>query len=221
MLIQPSITQAVLKMLSEIGSVDNIPEFIEGVKARLILPFISSRFLSIKISDWRWFALFSSVAFWHSCLSYYSLCCLFFRKRKLSGFGHRVYKNYDPRAKVLKKLTEEVFSIVGRDPLIEVFIHFVFPVYVTSVTYFFGELHVCCIFLKLDVVFMRQLINDQEYELVSFILCRLCSIYLVWTWKFYVIIWLCRLLLPWRRLLSLMSILSRGSYIQMLTSTLD
>jgi len=53
MLIQPSITQAVLKMLSEIGSVDNIPEFIEGVKARLILPFISSRFLSIKISDWR------------------------------------------------------------------------------------------------------------------------------------------------------------------------
>ncbi|GAU12391.1 hypothetical protein TSUD_253420 [Trifolium subterraneum] len=41
-------------------------------------------------------------------------------KRKLSGFGHRVYKNYDPRAKVLKNLTEEVFSIVGRDPLIEV-----------------------------------------------------------------------------------------------------
>jgi hypothetical protein len=51
-----------------------------------------------------------------------------------------VYKNYDPRAKVLKKLTEEVFSIVGRDPLIEVFIHLVFPVYVMSVTYFFGEL---------------------------------------------------------------------------------
>ncbi|XP_058788209.1 citrate synthase 3, peroxisomal-like [Vicia villosa] len=67
--------EAVLKMLSEIGNVDNIPEFIEGVKAR---------------------------------------------KRKMSGFGHRVYKNYDPRAKVLKKLTEEVFSIVGRDPLIEV-----------------------------------------------------------------------------------------------------
>lgn len=68
------------------------------------------------------------------------MCCLFSRKRKLSGFGHRVYKNYDPRAKVLKKLTEEVFSIVGRDPLIEVFIHFVFPVYVMPVTYFFGEL---------------------------------------------------------------------------------
>ncbi|KAL3821382.1 hypothetical protein ACJIZ3_007287 [Penstemon smallii] len=67
--------EAVLKMLSEIGSIDNIPEFIEGVKNR---------------------------------------------KRKMSGFGHRVYKNYDPRAKVIKKLAEEVFSIVGRDPLIEV-----------------------------------------------------------------------------------------------------
>ena len=39
----------------------------------------------------------------------------------MSGLGHRVYKNYDPRAKVIKKLAEEVFSIVGRDPLIEVF----------------------------------------------------------------------------------------------------
>jgi citrate synthase len=38
----------------------------------------------------------------------------------MSGFGHRVYKNYDPRAKVIRKLSEEVFSIVGRDPLIEV-----------------------------------------------------------------------------------------------------
>lgn len=67
--------EAVLRMLSEIGTVDNIPEFIEGVKNR---------------------------------------------KRKMSGFGHRVYKNYDPRAKVIRKLAEEVFSIVGRDPLIEV-----------------------------------------------------------------------------------------------------
>ncbi|KAL2476617.1 Citrate synthase 3 [Abeliophyllum distichum] len=65
----------VLKMLSEIGSIDKIPEFIEGVKNR---------------------------------------------KRKMSGFGHRVYKNYDPRAKVIKNLADEVFSIVGRDPLIEV-----------------------------------------------------------------------------------------------------
>ncbi|XP_077251074.1 citrate synthase, glyoxysomal-like [Tasmannia lanceolata] len=67
--------EAVLKMLNEIGTVENIPEFIEGVKNR---------------------------------------------QRKMSGFGHRVYKNYDPRAKVIRKLAEEVFSIVGRDPLIEV-----------------------------------------------------------------------------------------------------
>ncbi|XP_057528101.1 citrate synthase, glyoxysomal-like [Amaranthus tricolor] len=67
--------EAVLKMLNEIGSVENIPDFIEGVKSR---------------------------------------------KRKMSGFGHRVYKNYDPRAKVIRKLADEVFSIVGRDPLIEV-----------------------------------------------------------------------------------------------------
>jgi citrate synthase len=67
--------EAVLKMLNEIGSVENIPDFIVGVKNR---------------------------------------------KRKMSGFGHRVYKNYDPRAKVIRKLAEEVFSIVGRDPLIEV-----------------------------------------------------------------------------------------------------
>lgn len=49
----------------------------------------------------------------------------------MSGFGHRVYKNYDPRAKVIKKLAEEVFSIVGRDPLIEVIFY--------SVLYFFME----------------------------------------------------------------------------------
>ncbi|GKV49623.1 hypothetical protein SLEP1_g56364 [Rubroshorea leprosula] len=61
--------EAVLKMLSEIGTVENVPEFIEGVK---------------------------------------------------NSFGHRVHKNYDPTAKVIKKLAEEVFSIVGRDPLIEV-----------------------------------------------------------------------------------------------------
>ncbi|KAK8938101.1 hypothetical protein KSP40_PGU004591 [Platanthera guangdongensis] len=67
--------EAVLKMLNEIGTVDNIPDFIEDVKNR---------------------------------------------KRKMSGFGHRVYKNYDPRAKVIRNLAEEVFSIVGRDPLIEV-----------------------------------------------------------------------------------------------------
>ncbi|CAL9107096.1 unnamed protein product [Musa acuminata var. zebrina] len=42
------------------------------------------------------------------------------RNQKLSGFGHRVYKNCDPCAKVICKLAEEVFSIVGHDPLIEV-----------------------------------------------------------------------------------------------------
>lgn len=36
------------------------------------------------------------------------------------GFGHRVYKNYDPRAKIAKKLAEDIFSLTGRDPLIEV-----------------------------------------------------------------------------------------------------
>lgn len=39
---------------------------------------------------------------------------------KLSGFGHRVYKNFDPRATIIRKLADEVFSIVGHDRLIEV-----------------------------------------------------------------------------------------------------
>ncbi|XP_063946375.1 citrate synthase, glyoxysomal isoform X2 [Daucus carota subsp. sativus] len=38
----------------------------------------------------------------------------------MSGFSHRMYKKYDPGAKLIKKLAEEVFSIVGRVPLIEV-----------------------------------------------------------------------------------------------------
>jgi len=42
------------------------------------------------------------------------------RKVKLMGFGHRVYKNYDPRARIIRKIAEEVFSILGREPLIEV-----------------------------------------------------------------------------------------------------
>ncbi|GBG69652.1 hypothetical protein CBR_g4482 [Chara braunii] len=67
--------EAVLRMLMEIGGVNKIPEFLEGVKTK---------------------------------------------KRKMSGFGHRVYKNYDPRAKIIRHLAEEVFSIVGKDPLIEV-----------------------------------------------------------------------------------------------------
>jgi citrate synthase len=39
---------------------------------------------------------------------------------RLMGFGHRVYKNYDPRAKVIKRLAEEVFEAVGKNPLIDI-----------------------------------------------------------------------------------------------------
>lgn len=42
------------------------------------------------------------------------------RKKKLMGFGHRVYKNYDPRAKIIRKIAYEVFDILGREPLIDV-----------------------------------------------------------------------------------------------------
>ena len=41
-------------------------------------------------------------------------------EHKLMGFGHRVYKNYDPRAKVIKRLAYEVFDAVGRSPLIDI-----------------------------------------------------------------------------------------------------
>lgn len=65
---------AVLQMLEEIGTVDNIPTFIAEVKAK---------------------------------------------KRRLMGFGHRVYKNYDPRARIIKKIADEVFEVVGKEPLVE------------------------------------------------------------------------------------------------------
>ena len=39
---------------------------------------------------------------------------------RLMGFGHRVYKNYDPRAKIIKKLSEEVFAVQGVNPLLEI-----------------------------------------------------------------------------------------------------
>merc|ERR1719461_734215 len=39
---------------------------------------------------------------------------------KLMEFGHRVYKNYDPRAKIVRKVADKVFNILGREPLIEV-----------------------------------------------------------------------------------------------------
>ncbi len=66
-----------LMMLTEIGSVDRIPEYIQGVKDR---------------------------------------------KYRLMGFGHRVYKNYDPRATVMQKTCHEVLQEVGDydDPLLKV-----------------------------------------------------------------------------------------------------
>jgi citrate synthase len=41
-------------------------------------------------------------------------------KRKLMGFGHRVYKNYDPRARIIKQVAEEVFEVTGRNPKIDI-----------------------------------------------------------------------------------------------------
>ncbi|HLF15254.1 MAG TPA: citrate/2-methylcitrate synthase, partial [Bacteroidota bacterium] len=67
--------EAVLLMLDEIGSKQNVPAFIRDVKEG---------------------------------------------KRKLMGFGHRVYKNYDPRARVIKKLADEVFEVTGRNPKIDI-----------------------------------------------------------------------------------------------------
>ena len=42
------------------------------------------------------------------------------RKKTLMGFGHRVYKNFDPRAGLVRKLADEVFSIVGKEPMIDI-----------------------------------------------------------------------------------------------------
>jgi len=39
---------------------------------------------------------------------------------RLMGFGHRVYKNYDPRAKIIKQVADEVFEVTGRNPLLDV-----------------------------------------------------------------------------------------------------
>ena len=67
--------EAVLKMLDEIGSVDNVDEFMEKVKRKEV---------------------------------------------KLMGFGHRVYRNFDPRAKVMKETCDEVLGELGiKDPQLE------------------------------------------------------------------------------------------------------
>lgn len=67
--------EAVLRMLDEIGSKKNVPEFIGSVKAG------------------------------HG---------------RLMGFGHRVYKNYDPRAKIIKRMADEVFEVTGKNPKLEI-----------------------------------------------------------------------------------------------------
>jgi citrate synthase len=41
-------------------------------------------------------------------------------EKKLMGFGHRIYKNYDPRAKIIKKIADDVFAVTGRNPLLEI-----------------------------------------------------------------------------------------------------
>ena len=41
-------------------------------------------------------------------------------KEKLMGFGHRVYKNYDPRAKIIKKASDDVFEVTGDNPLLKI-----------------------------------------------------------------------------------------------------
>jgi len=39
---------------------------------------------------------------------------------RLMGFGHRVYKNYDPRAKIIKNIADQVFEVTGRNPLLDI-----------------------------------------------------------------------------------------------------
>lgn len=67
--------EAVLRMLRRIETTENIPAFIEGVKAG---------------------------------------------DERLMGFGHRVYKSYDPRAKIIKGACEDVFEVTGKNPLLDI-----------------------------------------------------------------------------------------------------
>jgi citrate synthase len=67
--------EEVLRMLMEIGSVQNVAAFIKRVKAGEV---------------------------------------------KLMGFGHRVYKNYDPRARIIKHIAYQVFDLMGKNPLLEI-----------------------------------------------------------------------------------------------------
>jgi citrate synthase len=67
--------EQVLKMLREIGSVDNVPAYIDRVKRGEL---------------------------------------------RLMGFGHRVYKNFDPRATIIKEVADQVFEVTGRNPLLDI-----------------------------------------------------------------------------------------------------
>ncbi|KAJ9062893.1 hypothetical protein DSO57_1006016 [Entomophthora muscae] len=67
--------EAVLRMLEDIGTVENIPRFLAKVKTR---------------------------------------------EKKLMGFGHRIYKNHDPRAAIIRRTAYEVFEVCGRESLIDV-----------------------------------------------------------------------------------------------------
>jgi citrate synthase len=69
--------EAVVKMLRDIGSIENVPAFIEEVKNGK-------------------------------------------GETRLMGFGHRVYKNYDPRATIVKKTAYEVFEVTGTNPLLDI-----------------------------------------------------------------------------------------------------
>jgi citrate synthase len=66
--------EEVLRMLTEIGTIDRVPEYVKRAK--------SGEF-------------------------------------RLMGFGHRVYKNYDPRARIIKQIAYEVFEVTGKDPLLD------------------------------------------------------------------------------------------------------
>jgi citrate synthase len=67
--------EAVIRMLSDIGSVEAVDDYIRRVKKGEV---------------------------------------------RLQGFGHRVYKNYDPRAKIIKRTADEVFEVTGRNPLLDI-----------------------------------------------------------------------------------------------------
>lgn len=67
--------EAVIRMLTEIGSMDNVADFVDAVKAG------------------------------HG---------------RLQGFGHRVYRSYDPRARIIKRTADEVFEVTGKNPLLDI-----------------------------------------------------------------------------------------------------